>query len=155
MAYGRGIYTVVESLLGASPEFLRRGGEVGGFVYRQLHLHVRACDGYMLVALRRRSASASLSANTVEGCAPLTFAAVRRFAPLVSIASRGSRGMSADAALAMMTVINTVCVLKLRDEVPTFREKAPLRLEKSAPAERIKRKRARRAHTVAAAGTLI
>ncbi len=132
MAYGRGIYTVVESLLGASPEFCDAAARLAvSFIGSSICMYALATvicwSHYGAEALRFLVGKHSGGLRAAYLCCCAAFCAVG------SIASEGVAWDAADAALAMMTVINTVCVLKLRDEVPTFREKAPLRLEKSAP----------------------
>lgn len=131
-AYGGSIYRIVGDFLGASPEFCDAAARIAvSFIGSSICMYALATvicwSHYGAEALRFIVGRHSAGLRAAYLCCCAGFCVVG------SIASESAAWDAADVALALMTIINTFCVLKLRNEVPTFREPKPVPIAKSAP----------------------
>lgn len=128
-AYGKSLYSVVEDFLGASPEFCDMAARLAvAFISSSVCMYALATvitwSHYGAEALRFLLGKHSGKLRAAYLCLSAAFCAAG------SLATEGAAWDAADLALGLMIIINTVCVLKLRGEVPYLGGPEPLRLAK-------------------------
>jgi AGCS family alanine or glycine:cation symporter len=125
-AYGGGIYSAVLKVMGAAPEICAAAAKlavafIGSSICAYALATVISWSHYGAEALRFLTGKRSGGLRAAYLCCCAVFCAVG------SVTSEGLAWEFADIAVAMMTMINTVCVLRLRREVPLMRESLVLR----------------------------
>lgn len=128
-AYGSGIYFAAQNALGAAPEICAAAAKlavafIGSSICAYALATVISWSHYGAEALRFLTGRRSGGLRAAYLCCCALFCAVG------SVTSEGLAWDFTDMAVAMMTMINTVCVLRLRREVPSMREQMVIRTAK-------------------------